>query len=374
MSTSLTLYLALLGGAVLAGVIAHGTWTARKAAARQPQRALEPVDGPDRQGGDTVPFSSTDEGLPGGEGATLRMPWATGATGAADAPSPSAHALAQPPVRRSGPRLDALIDAIAILTLEGPTTGDHLMLHLPASRRAGSKPMLVEALRADCSEWEAPQAGVTYKEVQAGVLLANRMGGLNEIEYSEFVQKVQALADALGASAEFPDMLDVVGRAKELDAFACGHDAQLAMRLYGRGSAWSVGYVQQQASRHGFVPGALPGRLVMPSPEEGAPPILTLQFDAQAAFAEDPDQTTLRELVLSFDVPQSPMEQAPFKAWCAAGEALALSMDAIMADDQGRPFTSASFTAIEGELGRLYEALAARDLAAGSASARRLFS
>jgi hypothetical protein len=135
-----------------------------------------------------------------------------------------------------------------------------------------------------------------------------------------------------------------------------------------------VGYVQQQAARHGFVPGALPGRLVMPSPEEGAPPILTLQFDAQAAFAEDPDQTTLRELVLSFDVPQSPVDQTPFKAWCAAGEALALSMDAIMADDQGRPFTSASFTAIEGELGRLYEALAARDLAAGSASARRLFS
>jgi hypothetical protein len=45
-----------------------------------------------------------------------------------------------------------------------------------------------------------------------------------------------------------------------------------------------------------------------------------------------------------------------------------------MADDQGQPFTSAAFNAIEGELGRLYEALAARDLAAGSASARRLFS
>jgi hypothetical protein len=380
MSTSLTLYLALLGGAVLAGVIAHGTWTARKAAARQPKRALEPVDGPDRQGGDTVPFHPGDEGVPpgasrvsypSGESATLRMPWVTDA---ADSEDTADKAIAQPPVRRSGPRLDALIDAIATLTLEGPTSGDHLLQHLPASRRAGSKPMLVEALRVDCGEWESPQAGVMYKELQAGVLLANRTGGLNEIEYSEFVQKVQALADALSASAEFPDMLDVVGRARELDAFACGHDAQLAMRLYGRGSAWSVGYVQQQASRHGFVPGALPGRLVLPSPEEGAPPILTLHFDAQAAFAEDPDQTTLRELVLAFDVPQSPLDQAPFKAWCAAGEALALSMDAIMADDQGRPFTSASFTAIEGELGRLYEALAARDLAAGSASARRLFS
>ena len=76
----------------------------------------------------------------------------------------------------------------------------------------------------------------------------------------------------------------------------------------------------------------------------------------------------------SSDLPQTPADQSPFKAWCAAGEALAGDMDATMADDQGRPFTSTAFAAIETELARLYEALAARDLAAGSASARRLFS
>ncbi|HET8871482.1 MAG TPA: cell division protein FtsZ, partial [Aquabacterium sp.] len=222
--------------------------------------------------------------------------------------------------------------------------------------------------------WEMPQAGVTYSEVQAGVLLANRTGALNEIEYSEFVQKIQTMADGLGGSVVFPDMLDVVAHAKELDSFACDHDAQLALRLHARGSAWSVGYVQQQAARHGFVPGALPGRLVLPSSEEGAPPILTLQFDAQAAFADDPDQSTLRELILSFDVPQTAESQAPFKAWCAAGEALALGLDATMADDQGNPFTPAAFDSIEAELVRLYEALSARDLAAGSAATRRLFS
>jgi hypothetical protein len=113
---------------------------------------------------------------------------------------------------------------------------------------------------------------------------------------------------------------------------------------------------------------------VMPSREEGAPPILTLHFDAQAAFAEEEEQATLRELVLSFDVPQTAVDVQPFKAWCAAGEALAMAMDATMADDQGHPFSAAAFASIESELGRLYEALAARDLAAGAASTRRLFS
>ncbi|MDE2401710.1 MAG: cell division protein FtsZ [Burkholderiales bacterium] len=364
MRNSLTLYLALLGGLVLAVVVAHGAWTARKAAARQPKRAaLEPggehrIDPSDADTqpvdiGDTVPNGLADDAAPL----------------AADA-----GAISLPPVKRSQARLDALIDAIATLTLDSPVSGDHAMAHLPTTRRAGSKPFMIEGLRVDCGEWEQPQSGVIYSELQAGVLLANRTGGLNEIEYSEFVQKIQACADAMGASVEFPDMLDVVARAKELDHFASEYDAQLAMRLLARGSEWSLGYVQQQAARHGFVPGALSGRFVLPSNEEGAPPILTLNFDAQAAFAEDGEQATLRELILAFDVPQTAAELAPFKAWCAAGEALSLGLDATMADDQGQPFSPAAFASIEGELQRLYEALAARDLAAGSAAARRLFS
>ena len=359
MNHSLTLYLAILGGVVLAVVIAHGTWTARRAAARQPRRAsVEPVDSSLAPVSGAVPLDDIPT-LPmdDGEGIPVASP-----------------AASLPPVRRTGPRLDALVDAIATLTIDAPMSGDHLLMHLPPSRRAGSKPVLVEALRSDCGEWEMPQAGVLYTELQAGVLMANRTGGLNEIEYSEFVQKVQAMADALGASPEFPDMLDIVARGRELDAFACGHDAQLAMRLAAKGSAWSLGYVQQQAARHGFVPGAVPGRFVLPSTEEGSPPVLTLQFDAQAAFAEDEDQATLRELLLCFDVPQTAAEYAPFKAWCAAGEALAMAMDGVMLDDSGRPFSPAAFESIEGELARLYEALAARDLAAGAASTRRMFS
>jgi hypothetical protein len=63
--------------------------------------------------------------------------------------------------------------------------------------------------------------------LQAGVQLANRTGPLNEIEYSEFVMKAQAFADALGGTPDFPDMLQEVARARELDQFASQHDAQL---------------------------------------------------------------------------------------------------------------------------------------------------
>ena len=37
MNDSLTSYLVILGGVVLIGMLAHGAWTARKAAARHPK-------------------------------------------------------------------------------------------------------------------------------------------------------------------------------------------------------------------------------------------------------------------------------------------------------------------------------------------------
>ena len=203
--------------------------------------------------------------------------------------------------------------------------------------------------------------------------LANRSGALNEIEYSEFVQKVQTFADAIGAVPDFPDMLDVVARARELDAFANPHDATLLVVLRANSVAWSVGYIQQCAQRHGFVPGALAGRWCCLSTEEGAPPLLTLSFDAQAALADDPAMAAVRELSLTLDVAQTPESAEPFAAWHQAIRALADDMDATAVDAEGQPITLQQFAAIAEELTKLYRALESRDMAAGSPVARRLF-
>jgi len=63
----------------------------------------------------------------------------------------------------------------------------------------GSKPFAVEAQSTATGEWESPRAGQRYRALQAGVQLANRSGAINDIEFSEFVVKVQAFADAVGA-------------------------------------------------------------------------------------------------------------------------------------------------------------------------------
>ena len=358
---TLTAALAIAALAVLAALALHTWWGTRRSAPRRAEPAA----------GLAVPPAPA-------AGAPRVEP---GFDAAAPAGDPPAGLLVEPtlaveprvPALRRAARLDALVDAIATLTVEAPVPGEAVLAHLPPTRRAGTKPFAIEALNADSGDWEAPRAGQRYGEFQAGVQLANRHGPLNEIEYSEFVQKVQDFADGVGALPDFPDMLDVVARARELDAFASAHDAQLEIRLRANSVAWSVGYLQQCAARHALVPGAVPGRLVLPG-GDGVPPVLVLSFDAQAALADDPNQAALREVSLSLDVPQTEEGAEPFAAWQRIGTGLADDLDATVVDVKGNPISLHAFAAIDQELRTLYRALESRDLAAGSPAARRLFS
>jgi hypothetical protein len=361
---NLTTALALLAVAVLLGLALQGWWRARQLQSRRAKQAL-PLDAdapadPARAAGRVEPGLDTAEGTTG--------PSLDAADTQPDLALQAWHA------QRRQPRLDALIDAIAPLALEAPLSGDFLLQHLPASRRAGSKAFYLEGLAVDGSEFEPLAPGRRYRELQAGVQLASRSGALNQIEYSEFVQKLQAYADAVVATPDFPDMLEVAARARELDHLASPLDVQLAVRLRSDTVAWSVAYVAQVAARHGFVPGALPGRLVLPGAEDGDPPVLVLQFDAQAALAEDAQQAVVRECTLSLDVPQTAEALEPFPLWHRSATALCDDMGAVTLDDAGQPLTLHAFAHIGRDLGQLYQQLAALDLAAGSAAARRLFS
>jgi hypothetical protein len=217
-------------------------------------------------------------------------------------------------------------------------------------------------------------AGHRYSALQCGVQLANRMGALNQIEYSEFVMKTQAFADAIGGEPEFPEMNDEVARARELDQFASAHDAQLGFTLRALHTAWSPGYVQQSAARLGFVAGSIPGRMVLPATERGGAPLLGLAFDTQAAMSEDPEQTALREVTLSLDVPQVSRHEQPFVRMRESAMSLAGSMDGVVIDDNGNVIHASAMDLIGSELEQIYDTLDARDLSAGSGLARRLFS
>jgi len=396
--------LAIAGGVVLVGVVAHSAWTSRKNKPRQAQD-LPPVE-PNLEPMPPMPSPSAVNGPgPAPETPALRDPMgmaypAAGLESPMPPTEPISPASAQPhpgpfappaqpsavksapwdeaptdlPTLEKPPALDALIDVMAPMECESPVSGDAALAVAPTTARVGSKFFAIEGLDMTSGEWMPLRLGQRYSAFQAGMQLANRTGPLNEIEYSEFVMKAQTFADALNAQIEFADMLEVVARARELDQFASSHDAQLSFTLRATRAAWSPGYVQQNASRLGFVPGVIPGRMVLPAPLMGLAPIVVLSFDPQAAMAEDPAQSAVREIHLSLDVPHVSRTEEPFSRLCHASRELAKAMDGTITDDNGHALADAALRAIDTDLRTLYNTLDARDLSAGSPQARRLFS
>ena len=350
--SSLQMSLAAIGALTVGAVVVYNQWTSRKNEPRQADPLREPVAGV------TEPVLETD--LP---------------------PSPTAglgpaldDGFGSLPLLERKIALDALIDVIALIEVDQAVSGDAALAALPVTRRVGSKLFMVEGLSQETGLWDSLTPSRRYTAFQAGVQLANRMGALNNIEFSEFVVKTQAFADAVGGTPSFSDMLEEVARARELDQFASVHDAQLSFTLCASSAAWSPGYIQQHASRLGFVPGVMPGRMVLPAVEQGLPPILALTFDSHAALADDPALSAIRSFTLSLDVPQTAREDEPFTRLREAGRLLAEAMDGVITDGEGQSLNADALDQIGGDLQQLYNALDARELSAGSPQARRLFS
>ncbi|MBK6595384.1 MAG: cell division protein FtsZ [Burkholderiales bacterium] len=345
--SNLQIGLAIAGGLILAAVVAHGALSSRRNAPRQ---ALPEA----RHSGDSSASGPREPGLTEFE---------------------NTQPINQPPaVRRLA--MDPLIDVIATITIDAPhpvVSGEAAIAAMPSTRRAGTKPFAIEGHNLRTLNWEVPLAGQRYGSFQAGVQLANRSGALNEIEYSEFVVKTQAFADAINGTPDFPEMLEEVARARELDQFAGAHDAQLGFTIRAQNASWSPGYVQQNAARLGFVAGVIPGRMVLPASVDGGAPVLVLSFDPQAALAEDPAQSAIRDIALHLDVAQVARAERPFVRMRETAAALAQTMDGVVTDDNGQLLNSQTMDVIGSELESLYDTLEQRDLAAGSLLARRLF-
>jgi hypothetical protein len=73
-------------------------------------------------------------------------------------------------------------------------------------------------------------------------------------------------------------------------------------------------------------------------------------------------------------VPQVHRSEQPFDRMRDAANALATAMEGIITDDNGQPIPAEALDVISADLESLYDTLDARDLAAGSPQARRLFS
>jgi FtsZ-interacting cell division protein ZipA len=357
--------------------------------ADEPQR-VEPTFGataPPDTPADIQAEMTSPNGFPEGDGEAARPR----VQGSAQAPGQAARQSGQPgaaggpdePVEPIMPAattisaappavVDRRIDCIVPIRLGAPVAGDKVLPLAQRLRRAGSKPVHIEGRPEGGGAWELLQNGVRYDELRAAAQLANRNGPLNELEFSEFVSGVQQFADALDGAPEFPDMMETVSMARELDGFAAQCDAQLSINVLSDGAPWSANYVQAVASQDGLLLSRDGTRFVKLDAKQS--PVFMLQFGDTNFLRDDLTYKGGQMITLVLDVPVADEDILPFRLMCDYAKSLSERIGGRVVDDQRRPLPEAALLAIEKQLMTLYAKLEQAGIPAGSPVTRRLFS
>ncbi|NRO97742.1 cell division protein FtsZ [Paraburkholderia sp. NMBU_R16] len=331
-----------------------------EAARVEPSFGAAPLDTPaDLQADATVPDGDLTRDVPGARHAEQMS----------DAPvAPAATTISSAPPHV----VDRRIDCVVPIKLGGSVAGDKAVPFAQRLRRAGSKPVYIEGKAEGAGAWELLQNGQRYDELRAAVQLANRGGALNELEFSEFVSGVQQFADAVDGAPEFPDMLETVSMARELDGFAAQCDAQLSINVLSDGAPWSANYVQAVASQDGLLLSRDGTRFVKLDARQS--PVFMLQFGDTNFLRDDLTYKGGQMITLILDVPVADEDILPFRLMCDYAKSLAERIGGRVVDDQRRPLPESALLAIEKQLMTLYAKLEEAGIPAGSAATRRLFS
>lgn len=262
------------------------------------------------------------------------------------------------------PMLDQQVDCIIELLPERPVSGELLSQIAQRLRHAGSKPVLFEGWPYIDNEagnaWQRPQFGQSYQKFRAGILLTNRSGALNAIEFSDFLTGLEAIASDVAALPDFPAMAKTLSHAQKLDQLCAGWDAQISLNiLLEDAQRYSAEALQSIVSNRGYI--ARPDGKYLALDVNGQV-VFTIGFNHQAP-----------QITLLLDVPRANPQAQPFKRMSIAANDLAQTLGGMVVDDALRPLTVPALTEIEQQLQARYVEMTEAGVPAGSLLALRLF-
>ena len=270
---------------------------------------------------------------------------------------------ADDPALASGPMLSMTTDCIVDLACPTPIPGERLASVFQGFRRCGTKPVMIEvpipgATASSPRQWRAPLAGDNCRAVRIGILLDNRSGPLNAMEFSEFLARVEETAERLGAHYTAPQMSDVLLAARRLDTDCAQLD-------------WNAGLNVDASEVLG--PGqlaALAGPLLIV--ERGSNRYARLDERGDPVFSVSLGDRPNR-LTFLLDLPRVHDPQDAWKQMVECALVAARRLPGRLVDDGGKPLGERFLESSAMQVHQRALALEAVGLKAGTASARRVF-
>ncbi len=297
----------------------------------------------------------------------------------------------EPKVDTQPSTLSERVDCVIEFALEAPISGQRLLHATQTIRRFGSKaagfdgllavdhklpeanqlhsrdnePVLEQDLAVQPAVetngspvWQVLQPSRFYRSFRMAVLLANRHGALNPMEFAEFTDTANKLAAHFGALAVIPDMTKTLEYARKLDAECIKLDAQLGMNI-DCANPPSAADLVRVAREQGLV-------------ERGPNRYARIGRHEELLFTLSTSERANR-LTLLLDVPRAPIDQQPWPALLTCAHETMTTLHGQLVDDAGRLLSTRNLDSLSAELAQRYAMLDQSGFKAGSALAIRVF-
>ena len=365
--TDLQISLIGIGIAIVIGVVAYNKWQEYRAKKHVERAFSDPVE--DVLMGVTQAENRTERKEPVLDG-TIKMEKAVASSESWTTSSQTdSEELAGEKVIMQKPTempVDDLIELPVTLVLEESMRAEKILPHLQSLRYTGNKPVRFLGMPdGEDGGWQAIASGKSYRQIRACVLLANRNGALNEIEYSELLMHLRQIADAIGAEPEVPEMAEVIEKARQLYQFVSDHDAKLGISIRSNGAPWQMVTLVTALEKQGFE--ARPDGLFVMRDKEKGTVLFTLSTN------ELPASEKATRLTLLMDVPCVAQELDGFAQMIQCGKALCIRLDGALIDDGNQLLTDKFIDEIAGQVNDFYSDMQKGAVPGGSYRAMRLF-
>ena len=288
---------------------------------------------------------------------------------------PSAHAnhesLITPVQYSAAPVLHADVDSIALILADAPLEAAQYENVINQSKLLG-KGVRWEGLHAGLWQPITLPALDAYRELRVGMQLADRRGPIDVMALNQFNDMVAQYAASVGAVSQREEVETAMVRAQAIDAFCADTDIEIAVNVVGKsGVTFAVTKVRGLVESNGLV--ALDSGEYVMRDELGRVLYTLRNFDPAEPPGIKRAGGYLSGLTFALDVPRTPDATRTFERMFMVVMKIADVLQGEVVDDNRKVLTAASRKVIADTITTITAQMEAKGVAAGSATALRLY-
>ncbi len=281
------------------------------------------------------------------------------------------HHLARATSNELAPAISTEVDSIAMMLADAPVEADVYAPMIEQSRAVAGN-VLWEGLVSGLWQPIDPTLDAQYREIRAGLQLADRSGAIEPATLAQFDDAMAAFASSIGAVSQREDVTEAQRRAQMIDQFCAETDIEIAVNIIGksgvtfaatkvRGLAEAKGLLAQRAGEFALTDDYGRVLFTLRNGNAAEPPSLRTE------------QPYFTQITLALDVPRTPNPGQVFERMFALALQFADVLHGEVVDDNKKLLTANGRKVIAETIHGISGVMQQRGVVPGSSVARRLY-